>query len=673
MKIRQFAVAALGLCCLGFAALAASTNMGSMKRASSKIIPRSAFLTPANLVDVQIAPTGALIAFLRREGDTQSLWLLDSRSGGRRKLAQHNEATRLHWSTDGRWLFLESNRALSAVSAIDGRDAGIMSLLGEDSGRSVLGVDTSRPGAMLVREQVPRRGERKASSFRVLRLAPSKTMEALLTSAEAVDQFVAGEISFARVIAGDHFSVRRIDSSGHSREVLRCVRLEQCSLLASLRSGELLLTGDVGGDLERLVRLDGAGNLHTIHQDSKHLSDLQSVALDPASGEPVLASYRSGAAADYAVAPNARSDVAAIRNQLDESSAFKLSVARSRWLVAETNDRLQHPRWHLYDPRTKRLSEILADTEASARRVDFSALADRRPISFRASDGMTIHGFLTLPNNVAASKAPLLVHVHGGPWSHVEDGYSTMSQFLASRGYAVFEPNFRGSTGYGRTYMRAGKQEFGNGRVHRDIVEGTQALLSRGIGDPDRVGIMGSSFGGYSALQGVTFAPELFQVAGAGMPPPDFGWVMQWQVQRENTVGHEGIGLRHSLNHLELNIDNLNLMNRLSAQSPLANAHRLRRPVLIIAGGKDRSVPLRSIVDYAARLKASGRRVSVFVDAGSGHRVEEPEVQEQYLYLVSRMLRAHLGGNEDPQPDTRTKLKIKRKLRLDDWGLAAKP
>ena len=670
MNFRTKSIIVLGLGCLGLAAVAAPTPAPRVQDDDNRLIPRSAFLTRAQLVDVQISPSGMQIAFLKREGETQSLWLLDARSGSRRKVAQHHEATRVHWSADSRWLFLESGRALSAVSATDGRDAGLLTLLGSDNGRSALGTDRSRPGSMLVREAVRGPRDRKATMFRVLRLTPSMPAELLFASRLPIDQFVPGTPSFVRIVAGDHFSIRRVDRNG-SKEVLRCVRLQQCSLLSSPRAGELLLTGDVGGDLERLLRLDASGRLHTLHQDPANLSDLQSVAVDPANGRAVLASYRSGAAADHAVAQEANADVAAIRRQLGAGSAFKVGVGRKRWLVAETNDRLQHPRWHVYDPRTRRLSEILADIEAPARRVHPIGLADRTPISFRASDGMTIHGFLALPEGVPPSKAPLVVHVHGGPWSHVEDGYSTMTQFLVSRGYAVFDPNFRGSTGYGRRYMQAGKQDFGNGRVQRDIVEGTRALLARGIGDPHRVGIMGSSFGGYSALQGVTFAPDLFRVAVAGMPPPDFGWVMQWQTRREDSGGHDGIGLRQSLRHLGLDPDNRALMHRLSAQSPLANADRLRRPVLIIAGGQDRSVPLRSIVDYSARLKSLGRRVTVFVDPKSGHRVEDAQVQEQYLYLVSRMLHDHLGGAAEPAPDTRTALKIRRKLRVDDWKLAA--
>ena len=666
---RSRAAVALALACFGFAVATASLPSKGERRERSGPIPARAFLTQSKLVDVEISPNGLAVAWLQRDGASNSLWLLDTRSARRRKLARHSEATNLHWSSDGRWLFLESARTIAAMSPEESGSGGVLSLLGGETGRSILGVDRSRAAAMIVREAVVLPGHRAPSSFRVLRLSPAESAELLFASKEPVDQFIAGTPGFVRVVAGDHFSIRRVDGVQRSREVLRCVRLEQCSLLSSPARGELVLTGDVAGNFERLLRLGGDGRLHTLHQDPAGVSDIAAVGLDPRSGEPLLAHYRSGQAADHAVGPAAAPHVSAIRSQLASGSSFRAGLGSALWLIAETGDRLQHPRWHLYDPRTRLLREILADVERTSRTV--AAAADRIPISFPASDGMLIHGFLALPPGRQPSKLPLLVHVHGGPWSHVEDGYSTIAQFLVSRGYAVFEPNFRGSTGYGRAYMVAGGQDFGNGRVQQDIVEGTRHLLQRGIGDPERVGIIGSSFGGYSALQGVTFTPDLFRVAIAAMPPPDFGWVIDWQVRREAAAGHEGIGLHQLLRQLGMDPADGALLRKLSAQSPLHNAARLTRPVLIIAGGEDRSVPIRSVTHYAARLKSLGRAVSLFVDPKSGHRLDDPEAQQQYLILISRMLQRELGGSAERLPDSRTWAKLRRKLRLDDLRLGS--
>jgi dipeptidyl aminopeptidase/acylaminoacyl peptidase len=205
--------------------------------------------------------------------------------------------------------------------------------------------------------------------------------------------------------------------------------------------------------------------------------------------------------------------------------------------------------------------------------------------------------------------------------------------------------------------------------VQRDIVEGTEQLLARGIGARGRVGIVGSSFGGYSALLGATFSPELFRVAVAAMPPADFGWVLRWQTQREAAEGVRRIGLAASLKTLGLDRGDPALIARLAAEAPLANAARLRRPVLLVAGGQDRSVPLRSVVDYAARLRVLGRDVALFVDPKSGHRLDDPETQDQYLYLLATMLHRHLGGPAEPAPAGATGLALRRNLRLPGEAL----
>ena len=637
-------------------------------RPAAPVLQRSAFLARSNLVDVRLSPKGSHVAWLRRQADGQSLWLQDIAGGAPRMLLRHSEAGRLHWSSDGRWLFLDSPRQLFAMPLRPSPGAGLMTLLGGKSGRHVLGGDPAAPSSMLVIEDMRAPGALRPSAWRLLRMAPGKPAVTLLRSRHEIAAFIpgtAGRDSFVKTVEGDHMKIRRIGRDGVAREALRCVRLEQCQPLSSPAPGELLLSADVGGDLERLLRLDRSGRLHLVHQDPAGRTDLADAVLDPAGGRPLFANYRSIAAATHAVAPEMAPHAAAIEHAL--GSSYRVSVGRgpnARWLVAKTNDRLQHPRWYLYDPVTKRLSEILAEVEAKQRKVPAEATARRIPVSWRASDGFLVHGFVAVPPGADPARVPLIVSVHGGPWSHMKTGWSAITQFLVNRGYAVFEPNFRGSTGHGRAYAFAAGSDFGDGRVQKDVVEGTRFLLAQGIGDPARVGITGISYGGYSSLLGVTFEPELFRVAVAAMPPTDFGWVMRWQLAREQALGFAGLGLRNSLAAMAIDPADPVVALRLAAQSPAANAKRLRRPVLLIAGGRDESVPLRSVVDYAARLRALGRDVSLFVDPKSGHRIEEPATQEQYLYLMERMLGANLGRPWGSPPAGEAGRSLARNLRL---------
>jgi dipeptidyl aminopeptidase/acylaminoacyl peptidase len=140
-------------------------------------------------------------------------------------------------------------------------------------------------------------------------------------------------------------------------------------------------------------------------------------------------------------------------------------------------------------------------------------LQPMQPISYQSRDGLTIHGYLTLPAGAAGHRVPLIVHPHGGPYGIRDEwGYDPEVQFLASRGYAVLQPNYRGSGGYGLDFLTAGRHEWG-GKMQNDLTDGVKWAIAQGFADPDRVAIVGASYGGYAALAGVTFTPELYRCA----------------------------------------------------------------------------------------------------------------------------------------------------------------
>jgi dipeptidyl aminopeptidase/acylaminoacyl peptidase len=284
---------------------------------------------------------------------------------------------------------------------------------------------------------------------------------------------------------------------------------------------------------------------------------------------------------------------------------------------------------------------------------------------------MRVHGFLLLPPGADPARVPLVAHVHGGPINHFRPGYDGIAQLLANRGYAVFQSNFRGSTGHGREYTFAARGDYGNGRVQQDIVEGVRYLLGQGVGDPRRVGIVGHSFGGYSALLGVTFTPELFKVGVAGAPPADFGWSMRWLVEAGDQGARPDRSLIATLRTLSIDPSDPATYARLHAQSPVANAHRLRRPALLLAGGADRTVAIREVIHYAAVLRRLDKDVSLYVEPQGGHSPIDPLPREAYVYLMEAMLHRELGG-APPEPATRTLQDyVRRNLRLGGRGLQA--
>ena len=185
-----------------------------------------------------------------------------------------------------------------------------------------------------------------------------------------------------------------------------------------------------------------------------------------------------------------------------------------------------------------------------------------------------------------------------------------------------------------------------------------------GLSEGDRVGIVGHSFGGYSALLGVTFAPDLFKVGVAGAPPADLAWSMQWLLDAGDQGALPARSLLASLQALRIDPNDPATRARLQAQSPVANAAAMRRPLLIMAGGADRTVAIREVVHYAATLETLGKPVSLYVEPGGGHSPADPLPREAYAYLMETMLHAHLGGAAPEPPGTRLRAYLRENLRL---------
>ena len=638
-------------------------------------LPRAAFLENHALVSVQLAPAGDAVAYLREQKDSRALWLLPADGGKPRMVVGSTQAEQVMWSRDGRWLFLRAPRVLTLVG-IDGR-AGVRVPLGGNERRRLMKVDPSQPAAVLLGERVRiGAGER----WRVVRMDARGKRTVLREDARWIHDVALdarGRIVALARFEGDHDALYRVRADGVLRDVLHLQAMERLDLLAAPADGSLLMTGNpgsttAGGNFRRVMRLDANDRLQTLHQDPRGEADLDDIVVDPRTLQPLAASYRSTVAATYGIG-DAQGVVADIARKVpDRDIGLQAGSGPSaRWLVSERAATLRDPRWYLYDPRNGNLRRILDDPGITAGVPDETALARKVAIQYTASDGRRVHGFVLLPPGVDAARAPLIAQVHGGPISHFRAGYDGVAQFLANRGYVVFQSNFRGSTGHGRAYTFASNGDYGNGRVQQDIVEGTRWLLAQGIGDAQRVGIIGHSFGGYSTLLGLTFQPELFKVGVAGAPPADLGWGMRWLVQSGDQGDLPDRSLKHTLAALSLDATDPVTYARLHAQSPRANATKMRRPLLIMAGGADRTVAIREVIHYSATLKSQGRPVTLLVEPGGGHSPVDPVPREAYLFGMETMLQRHLGGPAPEAPGQRLRAYLRENLRLAGPEFAA--
>lgn len=243
-------------------------------------------------------------------------------------------------------------------------------------------------------------------------------------------------------------------------------------------------------------------------------------------------------------------------------------------------------------------------------------MAEMRPITYTARDGLTIHGYLSIPANTEAKNLPLIVNPHGGPWVRDSWGYNPEVQFLASRGYAVFQMNFRASTGYGRKHLNAGYGQWGRA-MQNDITDGVQWLIQQGMVDPDRIAIYGASYGGYASMAGLAFTPELYRCGVNYVGVTDVKLLLQTMPESWKLLAN-----------YELEIMTKTDKAILEASSPLHNADKIRVPVFFAYGERDDRVDREHGTKLRAILKHNGvpSRWMSREDEGHGFRRWENKI-----------------------------------------------
>ena len=296
------------------------------------------------------------------------------------------------------------------------------------------------------------------------------------------------------------------------------------------------------------------------------------------------------------------------------------------FVVAAWSDRTQGVRY-LYDAAAKsltRLAEI-------APWLDENELAEMKPISYRARDGLTIHGYLTLPRG-GGKTLPMVVIAHGGPWARDVWGYDPEAQFLANRGYAVMHINFRGSTGYGRKFWEASFKQWGRA-MQDDVTDGVKYAIAQGIADPKRVAIYGGSYGGYCTLAGLAFTPELYACGVDYVGVSNLFTFIKtippyWKPMLD--MLYEMVGNPETDKEL------------LAAASPALHADNIRAPLLIAQGAQDPRVNIEESNQMVAALNKHGVEVEYIVKDNEGHGFHNEENRFEFYEAMERFLEKHL-------------------------------
>jgi len=298
-------------------------------------------------------------------------------------------------------------------------------------------------------------------------------------------------------------------------------------------------------------------------------------------------------------------------------------------LVGVTGDKLRGT-YYLFDVGTRELRKV-AELAPWLRE---SEMADQAPIAFVARDGLPLTGYLTRPCGAEGRKLPVVVHPHGGPWARDYWGFDPEVQFLANRGYAVLQINYRGSTGLGRKFWEAGFKQWGRA-MQDDLTDGVRWLIEQGIADPDRVGIYGASYGGYATLAGLAFTPELYAAGVDYVGPSNLFTLLEtlpayWGPFKQ--LMYEQVG------------DPVADETLLRAASPLFSADKIKAPLLVIQGGNDPRVKKAEADQIVAALKKRGLDVPYIVKDNEGHGFTNEENRIEVYTAIEAFLAQHLGG-----------------------------
>ncbi len=262
-----------------------------------------------------------------------------------------------------------------------------------------------------------------------------------------------------------------------------------------------------------------------------------------------------------------------------------------------------------------------------------------QPVQYKSRDGTTLHGYLTIPPGSAGKQLPVVVFVHGGPSSRVFRWFDPRVQTLAAGGYAVFQPNYRGSRGFGKHYMTAGWKTWGTGTLQNDITDGVHYLISQGIAHPDRVAIMGGSFGGYCALAGLAFTPELY-ACGIDI----FG--MSDLVSYLREVQDEQQPLQPLDQTLCGDINNSDDLPRLQSQSPVNFTDKIRAPLFIYHGAKDTLINYSHSGRMVQMLRGSNREVEYHLSPDGEHGFSAVDAEAAVYHDILRFLDKHIGNKQ---------------------------
>ncbi|MEU6844404.1 S9 family peptidase [Streptomyces sp. NPDC046716] len=625
------------------------------------LITAEEFFRPPERTRATISPDGTRIAYLAPWKDHLNVWTenLEGPPDARPVTADaHRGVHTYHWTDDPRWLLYEQdgegdeNWHLYRVD-LDDPEAPALDLTPFPPGVRAAGYQPAAPGRP--GRAILRLNSRDPVEFDLYELDIATAELTLLARNDGrIDDWIhsgTGELyALVRAEGGARLLTGWDAERGPTETIAEFDNSElpygMYPVQATPDGTGVWIGSHLDGDLTGVARLDLTTGTET-EADSHPRLELDTRAqvfptlpppliLDRRTGELIGARYLGDRQTVNAVAPHF-ADVLERLDALCDGDLSTLSSDESGqlWVAAFTHDR-DPGRTYLYDHRTGESRLLFRPYPHLAP----DTLAPMRSVTLTSRDGLTLPSYLTLPVGVEPVRLPMVLLVHGGPWARDSWGYHPVVQLLANRGYAVLQVNFRGSTGYGKAFTQAAVGEFA-GRMHDDLVDGVDWAVREGYADPERVGVFGASYGGYAALVGVTFTPDLFAAAVDLVGVSDLpGFLRSLPEFTRPSLADNWFRFVGDPDDPEQEAD-------MRARSPLTHADRIRTPLMVVQGANDPRVVRGQSDRLVEAARSHGAVVEYRVMGDEGHSFVNPKNNRELYLDVDRFFATHLGGRRE--------------------------
>ncbi len=608
--------------------------------APARRIPAEEFFRSPAAIDYRLSPDGRYLAFVGRYENHDNLYVRRIGEAEARRLTSSTDrdVNRFGWASNERIVYLQDNGGdenyrlygidLGDVSTVcytdlEGVRTTFIDRLSNDPDRIIIGMNRHDPEMI---------------DPYLLHLETGELTQ-LAENPGNVRQWVADNSGVIRIAMAETM-LYRDDANAEFREVLSLGPDETFSpRYFTPDNRNVYAYSNLGRDTIAIVEfdLDAGKEVRTLFEhpsyDAFGDDERDHFYYSPLKERLIYALYTGERRELHFFDDDARRLHASIRRQLGDHEIVIGSASDdfTRLIVEASSDRMPGA-YYLFDAASGELQRL----HEAAPWLEEDDLAAMEPIEFRARDGLPIHGYLTLPRGVEPERLPVVVNPHAGPQWRNSWGYDAKAQFLANRGYAVLHVNFRGSEGYGKEFLRAGFKQWGL-KIQDDITDGVNWLIDQGIADPERIAILGWSFGGYAALAGVTFTPELYACG-----------VDLWGISNYFTL-YEGFPSYWKPFLEEINQrwgDPVADRQQMHETSPVFHVERIKAPLFIAQGENDSRVRRSQSEQLIAELEKHGKEYEYMLIEGEGHAFSD---ERKTIELMSR-IEAFLAKHMSPDP-----------------------